>query len=161
MRKHYIDDLVITLDDVRKAEQLQNNHARFWVRFFQIGSSISEIKRCSRALMANYVMIPSLEGSRKDHKPNIGGDPILGPKMKPLCAANRAPNAAFSNLVSMVTRALGDSISETSGEVISGEEVKRKIEDLNTEHKLTVPRVRPSRPGKEIPLQDQENMIIY
>ena len=88
MKEHYIDDPVISLDDMRKAKKLLNNHARSWVHIFNIGSSISQMKRCSRALMANYVMIPSLEGLRKDHKPNIGGDTILGPKMRPLCAAN-------------------------------------------------------------------------
>ena len=67
-------------------------------------------------------------------------DPILEPKMRPLCAANRAPNAAFSNLVSMASRAIGDSIANTSGEVIRSEEVKRKIKDLNKEHKLVNPR---------------------
>ena len=44
--------------------------------------------------------------------------------MRPLCAANRAPNAAFSNLVSMTTRALSDSIGDSSGEIISSEELK-------------------------------------
>ena len=64
----------------------------------------------------------------------------MGPKMRPLCAANCAPNAAFSNLVSMATRALGDSIVHTSGEVISSEEIKRKLEDLNREPKPDNPR---------------------
>ena len=81
--------------------------------------------------------------------------------MRPLCATNCAPIAAFSNLVSMVTRALGDSIRETSGEAFSGEEVKRKTEDLNKEHRQLDPRTRPRRTGNKVPIQDQENMIIY
>ena len=56
---------------------------------------------------------------------------------------------------------MGDSICETSGEVISGEEVERKIEDLKKEPRLTDPKIRPSRPVKKVPIQDQENMINY
>ena len=163
MREHCISDPVIPLEDVRKAEKLLNNHARSWVQIFNIGESIGQMKRCTRALMSNYVMIPSLQGLRKDHKPNIGGDPILGPKMRPLCAANHAPNAAFSNLVSMATRAVGDSIASTSGEVISSEEVKRKIVDLNNAHKLEQSREEHYRNGKEIPVQNHynSNLIVY
>ena len=110
--------------------------------------------------MSKFVMIPSLEGLRKDNKPNIGGDPILGPKMRPLCAANRVPNSAFSNLVSMTTRALGDSLAGSSGEIISSEELKRKVEILNTEHKLSNQGVKHPRSGKEVPIQN-DNMVIY
>ena len=73
MREHFINDPVITLEDIRKAEKLLNNHARPWVRIFNIGDNIRQMKRCTRALMSNYVMIPSLQGLRKDHKSNNGG----------------------------------------------------------------------------------------
>ena len=55
--------------------------------------------------------------------------------MRPPCAANRALNAASSNLVSMTSRTIGDSIAYTSGEVIGSEEVKKTL-DSNKETNL-------------------------
>ena len=81
--------------------------------------------------------------------------------MRPPCTANRAPNAAFSNLVSMASRAIGDSIANTSGEVIRSEEVKRKIEDLNKEHKRVNPRENLNRSGKAVLVQNHSNIIVY
>ena len=85
-----------------------------------------------KALMSNYVMIPSLQGLRIRPQAQLWWDPILEPKMRPPCAANRAPNAASSNLVSMTSRTIGDSIAYTSGEVIGSEEVKKTL-DSNKE----------------------------
>ena len=161
MREHFINDSVITLEDIRKAEKLLNNHARSWVRIFNIGDSIGQMKRCTRALMSNYVMIPSLQGLCKRPQAQLWWDPILEPKMRPLCAANQAPNAAFSNLVSMASRAIGDSIANTSGKVISSEEVKRKLEELNKEHKLVNPRENLNRSGKAVPVQNHSNIMVY
>ena len=127
LSEHYEKDPVISLEEVRISEKNINNHARSWVNIFNIGGSNGQKRRCTRALMSNFVMISSLEGLRKDCKPNIGGDPILGPKMRPLCAANRSPNAAFSHLVSMTIRALSNNIASSSGEIISSEELKSRI----------------------------------
>ena len=75
----------------------------------------------------------------------------MEPKMRPPCAANRVPNAASSNLVSMTSRTIGDSIAYTSGEVIRSEEVKKKL-DSNKEHKLVNPRENLNRSGKADPV---------
>ena len=52
MREQFINDPVITLEDNRKAEKLLNNHARSWVRIFNIGDSTGQGKRCTKALMS-------------------------------------------------------------------------------------------------------------
>ena len=85
MREHFINDSVITLEDVRKTEKLLNNHARSWVRIFNIGDSIGQMKRCTRALMSNYVMIPSLQGLHKNDKPNWRGSNIGSEDETTLC----------------------------------------------------------------------------
>ena len=83
-------------------------------------------------MVGRYVTIPSLQGLRKDHKGNLDGDPKKGPKLRPLAAANRAPNAALGNLVSRVVKSVGDNkASKTGTELISTEELKRRIEDVN------------------------------
>ena len=63
-------------------------------------------RQCRRALVGNYTTIPSLQGLRKDHKGDIGGDPVKGPKLRPLVAANKAPNAALGNLVAKIAKAV-------------------------------------------------------
>ena len=132
MEEHYRNDPEVTPDDVRKGEKELNNHARVWVRIFNIGGTNGQRRRCARALMSNWVTIPVLEGLRKDHKGNMNNDPDLGPKVRLLCAANRAPNAAFGNLIAKVAKAVGDSISgREKGEVVSTEELKRNIEEAN------------------------------
>ena len=74
-----------------------------------------------------------MEGLRKDHKNDINGDKTLGPKLRPLCAANRAPNAALGGIVAKVVKAVASCVVEknSNGEVISTEELKRSIEDQN------------------------------
>ena len=89
-------------------------------------------RRCARALASHYVMIPVLQGLRKDHKADRNGDPNLGPKLRPLCAANKAPSAAFGGVVAKTVKAIADNVvKEGKGEVISTEEMKRLIEDSN------------------------------
>ena len=52
--------------------------------------------------------------------------------MRPLCAANRAPNSALGNVVARILKAVGDNICDKiGGEAISSEEVKHEIEAVN------------------------------
>ena len=104
--------------------------------------------------------IPVLQGLRKDHKPNIDGNPSIGPKMRPLlCAANKAPNANLGNLVAKVSKAVGDAIADSGGEVISGEEMKRKIEDVNKARRAKTFKERPYRNAP--PIQKPGELKVY
>ena len=101
------------------------------------------------------VTIPILQGLRKDHKPNRNGNPVLGPKLRPLCAANKAPNAAIGNLVARAAKAIGDSIAtKVGGEVVSTEDLKHKIEDLNKKTAMAYHREESKRTNKEKPNQN-------
>lgn len=69
---------------------------------------------------------------RKDHKGDLDNDPQKGPKLWPLCTANKAPNAALGNLVAKILKAVGDKMIETIGaEVISTEQLKREFQKVN------------------------------
>ena len=69
----------------------------------------------------------------------MNGDPILGPKLRLLCAANRAPNAVLGGVVAKTVKAIAVSIvKKGKGEVISTEELKRVIEDSNKNRDLRV-----------------------
>ena len=86
MEEHFGADRVITPEEVRQAEKVINDHVRAWCRTMSIGeaSGMGQPRRCRRALVSNFATIPTLQGLRKDHKSNIGGDPNKGPKMRPL-----------------------------------------------------------------------------
>ena len=116
---------------MRNGEITLNDHVKMWCKGFYIGGA-TNARRCARALASHYVMIPVLQGLRKDHKANRNGDPNLGPKLRPLCAANKAPSAAFGGVVAKTVKAIADNVvKEGKGEVISTEEMKRLIEDSN------------------------------
>ena len=116
--------------------------------------------------MNSFSTIPPLMGLRKDHKPDLEGDPVRGPKLRPLCLANMAPSAPLGSLQAKIVRALADEIQDRiQTEVISTEEIKYHIEKANisTEerverHKLS--NVRPRRTGTVSPLQDMGSTFV-
>ena len=76
MSEHYVKDPIVTYDDVRKGEITLNDHVKMWCKCFNIGGA-TNARRCARALASNYVMIPVLQGLRKDHTADRNGDPNL------------------------------------------------------------------------------------
>ena len=114
--------------------------------------------------------IPSLKGLRKDHKGDLDGNPTKGPKFRPLAAASKAPNSALGNLVARVAKALGNDISERiGGKIISTEELKRDIDDVNKKLAKTwkgeserAKAIRESRRTNKLPtIQDRDNMFVF
>ena len=104
MREHIVKDQVVTPGVIREAEKNLNNHSRSWVRICRMGDGNQHRWRINRALVSNYATIPPLTGLRKDHKPDLHGDPEIGPKLHPLCPANHAPSAPLSNLLAKVCK---------------------------------------------------------
>ena len=172
MRYHHLKDNVVTSDDVRKAELYMNSYSRSWTKIFSIGSEsgTGQKHRCNRALINNYSTIPSLQGLRKDHKGDLDNDPMKGPKLRPLCAANKAPNAALGNLVAKILKAVGDKLCETIGaEVISTDKLKGELEKVNNKinekwdnDKDNAEKIRKRRrPGQPTSRQERDNVIIF
>ena len=86
-------------------------------------------------MVNNWATIPSLQGLRKDHKGDLEGNPTLGPKLRPLAAANKAPNANLGNMIAKIIKAIGDDLSDRKGgEVISTEHLKNMIEVNQHQH---------------------------
>ena len=69
------------MTEVRSSEILVNNHARNWSRILDLGAAggSGQARRCARAMVNNFTTVPVLQGLRKEHKPDIEGDPIKGP----------------------------------------------------------------------------------
>ena len=122
--------------------------------------------RCNRAMISNYSTVHPLMGLRKDHKKNIDDNEILGPKLRPLCPANVAPNTAFGNLIAKIARATADEFQyKHQTEVISTEELKFHIEQLNIKIQERImnslpARSRPNRKDTVPPIQDMRSTIV-
>ena len=117
IKDHYSKDKVVSPEEVRKTELHMNNYSRSWAKVFGIGtgSGGGQSPPCNCVLISNYNTIPTLQGLRKDHKGNIDEDPVKGPKLRPLCVANKAPNTALGNIVARMAKSIGDSIAESIG----------------------------------------------
>ena len=134
MSNHFSSDKEVSPEEVRKADKLLNVHSRAWCKVFCIGEAVGsgQHRRCGRALVNNFSTIPTLLGLRKDHKGDMDVNPIKGPKLGLLAAANKAPNAALGNLVAKLAKLIGDNISgRFGGKIISTQELKRDIDDVN------------------------------
>ena len=69
---------------------------------------------------------------RKDHKGDLEDNPTLGPKLRPLCPANMAPNSNLGNLMARIVKEMANEIQEKiETEVLSTEELKHHIEKAN------------------------------
>ena len=81
-----------------------------------------------------------MQGLRKDHKDNIGGDITKGPKLRPLAAANRAPNAPLGDLMATLPKGVADELAQKVGtEVISTYELMGVFKETNESLKNTPP----------------------
>merc|ERR1712240_716598 len=108
MQEHIVKDKIVTPLEVRKGEKHLNIYVRTWVRLCNIGGAHNHNWRVNRALISNFAPIPPMIGMRKDHKANIQNKPTLGPKLRPLCPANQAPNVLLGNMMASICRILAN-----------------------------------------------------
>ena len=151
MLPHYQGEPTVTIEEIDKAGEHLNNVSRALTRILNIGENIDKAKRCSDTLIVKQPTIPALEGMRKDHKTNY--NMTEGPPLRPLLAANQAPNAPLSNILSIFLKGIGNELAQgTMTEAINSEEVCRNSADTNdqvqqnpnistTQHQQTTQRV--------------------
>ena len=78
-------------------------------------------------------------GLRKDYKDDLEDSPILGPKLRPLCPANIAPNANLGSLIAKTIKILADEVQvKINTKILSTEELKHHIEIVNSNIKNRV-----------------------
>ena len=82
----------------------------------------------SKASTSTDILPPILYGLRKTHK--AVEDPVVGPKVRPVCAANVAPNSRLSHFLSMIVNDFMDA-ENYEGEVRSSEEMRALFEAYN------------------------------
>ena len=83
-----------------------NNLAKLWARGLDIGGNTDTNDRCKNALLSQFAKVPKMQGLRKDHKPDMEGDPTRGPPLRPLVSARSSPNAPLSNLMSGIVKGI-------------------------------------------------------
>ena len=88
----------------------------------------------------------------------------------PTCCSQKAPNAALGNLVSKLAKLIGNDIAgKLGGEIISTEELKHDIDDVNAkiertwEHDKMMARMKKTtrRKGKPTAIKDREKLIVF
>ena len=145
MQEHVRKDETVRPERVRQTELTLNNHSRIWTKMCKIGEHNKHQWRINRALISNYATIPPLMGLRKDHKECINKDPVLGPKLRPLCPANLAPSAPLANLMATICKGLADEIqNEVRTEVIITEEMMFSIGQANQRVRERLDKTRPT-----------------
>jgi hypothetical protein len=132
MSEHFRNDDEVSIEDVKNAEVDINNTARVFADILNLGKGTGQAKRCKETLISSMAGIPTLQGMRKDHKPNVDGDKDKGPPLRPLCGANKSLNAPLGGLISTLLKGVCDELSAKTGtEILSTEELCREAEDLN------------------------------
>ena len=146
MQEHIRKHTVVTPKRVLDGGKLMNNLSRGWTRLARNGGGNNHLWRVNRALVTNYSTIPPLIGLRKDHKANINNDPALGPKHRPLCPANIAPNAPLRNMIAMICKALADNHQEKAKpEVIISEELMYSFQETSAKILERIQRANPEK----------------
>ena len=100
------------------------------IRAFKIGDNHRYRGRVKMAMHNKFGHIPVLRGADKNHKD--GFDPAVGPPLRPIVAADEAPNGQIAEFATQVFQAVALKIDETQGTMcLSTEEMKNKIDEFN------------------------------
>lgn len=89
MEEYFKDDKVVETSVVREAEIMMNDVSRLVSKI--LSHDQAQAIKCKNTLISTFSTIPSVLST--DQKEDRENNATLGPKLRPLCAANRAPNA--------------------------------------------------------------------
>ena len=69
-------------------------------------------------MVNNWTIIPTLQGLCMDHKGDLKGNPVLGPKLRPLAATNKTPKTNLGNMIAKLSQPIGKNLSSNKSEEI-------------------------------------------
>ena len=142
MGPHFENDSEVTRDDVSKSEKILNNHSKSWSNILKLGknSGNNQPERIKNAMKVTDSDVPPMKGMRKDHK--VSTDKVLGPPCRPLSNASIGPNSNLANLMTRVLQPVKQKLNSRLGaEIVSTEELLRKVSDLNSLNKPSLRRL--------------------
>ena len=125
-----------------RVNKLLNNHSKLWSNILNIGknSGNNQPDRIKDALKVTDSDVPPMKGMRKDHK--VSTDKLLGPPCRPLSNASIGPNSNLANLMTRVLQPVKKKLNSRLGtEIVSTEELLRKVSDLNSLNKPSLRRL--------------------
>ena len=133
IEKHTENDNIIDHKTVKSIENKLNDTLKILNGIFNVGSDTDRKNNEDRVHLASIstnVPPPPLDGLRKDHKPLKPGEEASGPSVRPVCAANVAPNARMSHFLSKILNDYSDAV-ESHSECRSSEEMRAAFESFN------------------------------
>jgi hypothetical protein len=107
-----------------------NHHLKQFNRMFRVGATWKHESRVAGASTSSNIPPPPKFAVRKDHKPVQVGQEISGPPVRPIVAANHAPNSRFSNFLSRIVNDFVD-CEDSKPECRSSEEMRSAFEQFN------------------------------
>ena len=132
--KHTQTDIVIDQKTVKQIENRLNDNLRTLNSIFEVGSSTDRKNNQDRVRLASIstnVPAPPLDGYRKDHKPVPEGQEDVGPPVRPVCAANVAPNSSISHFLIKIINDYSDAV-DSLYECGSLEEMRASFQAYNS-----------------------------
>ena len=124
------DEKEISDEAVRKSEIRMNHHLKQFNQMFRVGATWNHESRVAGASTSSNVPPPPKFAVRKDHKPVQVGQELSGPPVRPIVAANQAPNSRFSNFLSRIVDDFAD-CEDSKHKCQSSEEMRSAFEHFN------------------------------
>ena len=130
LSSHVEGDEEITPAHVKTIENKMNDALSVFNKIFSVGEDHGDrnVSRVTKASTSTDILPPVLYDLRKTHK--AVEDQVKGPKVRPVCAANTAPNSRLSHFLSMIINDFMDAENH-AGEVRSSEEMRALFDAAN------------------------------
>ena len=113
---------------VKQIENKLNQHMRIFNKIFKVGSAHNHESRVTGATNSNNTPAPPMYGLKKDHKEAI--DPVNGPAVRNVVAANQLPNNPLSHFLSRIVNDYADA-ADIRTECRSSEEMRAAFDEYN------------------------------
>ena len=134
---HIKEDKEMTVNDLRKNQKQLNGHVSMILKVFGAGANWEHQQRLRESMIHEGISVCPLWLLYKCHK-GWTSDSGKVPPTRPVAGGNAGMNFPLSELVSWVLEPLASAM-EGSSELVSGEDLKSNIDQLNVSNKNWVP----------------------
>ena len=149
---HVNGDEEISIDDLKKNQKKINGHVSMIIKIFGLGKNWNQESRMRESMLSEALAVCPLWLLFKCHK---GWSKESGkvPPTRPVAGGNQGMNFPLSEVISWLLEPLASSM-EGSSEVISGEDLRSIIDQLNIDNRKWEP-----EPDIQGSLDDHEDML--
>ena len=131
---HVKDDMEVGLDERRANQKVINGAVSMLLKIFQVGKDCRHETRWRESMLSKGLEACPLWLLFKDHKlwESSRG---TAPPSRPVMGGNSGMNTHLSEILSWLLEPLATAMIGRSSEVISGEDLKNKMDSLNTRNR--------------------------